>query len=1203
VKLYIVPGVPTDTLMFPQTRKEISMIGWIRLADLPGYSKRNKQVNPGIKLYMVTPFMAGLRKWISQNRHRKGKLVPVEEDGAEESAVEQVEMEEAGRTDELIAMLRRPQVEDENVVDLLGMLRNGTVMEENTQAPSPYPQHYLGLEDNFPTMLEEPHVEYHPAHIPQQPQNTGAMNQGPFESARQSSLLSILKGGPQFTPSEDKTATPSLLDILRAPQSPPVTSNNTAIYSPEAIDPAKAEHQKSLLSALQSPTMTSVEPTASTKAPATVHQNALLAALKSPTIQHSAPPTPQTSLLSTLKGPSIQSTQPNPISTHQNALLASLKSPTLGKAVPPPPQPSKQSSHQSSLLRALNSPSPETAKYVPVSTHQNVLLSALKSPPSTTTTPQQRDSTPEIPPKPVSTHQNALLSALRRDSSAGSTFPPAPPTAETTNSPSVSNYQSTLLSALKSPPTAKATPLAAPAEQTSKSTAESTYKHSLLSALKSPTLTQSTPPAMSSKEHTSSTTKSADAQPVSTHQNALLSALRSPPLQKSTPSVTATTTTTAREVTPPSAASVHQNALLASLNNSSLQKGTSSPVTQAASSTAEESNIKAPTEQETTSSHKNALLAALMAPKHEPKAPISAASTNKTSLLQALKSPVIQESSASPGIETTATPALDEILSSTPDQDFSGPMSPPVPRVAPTPSLQTPLRSPAQIPSPGTAGPTPSSPENKARPSSLLDTLRGSNGNLVAKDSHGERNGIVLERGTKNGHVESLLGRLRSPSSSPVLATSTPPNATIVSPAAPAATLETRDKSVSSPPLTNGKAGSSNTAMMKNVSLTTRDGGIGSTSPATSKSPTRQQGRKSKSPQQRQNASSSPSSSSLLETLKFGKSKAPAPVSTTPPVAPTTTTTTTAATGQHQKSLLSLLSPTKPTPSEPPCQTPAERPSSAVPDPVNPRQQQRYNFSPSPQVGKRHTFRQTITPSGISDNDAKPHSTIDLGKVTLLKRPAKTADRSPPAPQKTEAPPETSTAVTEGVQSSTTPGVKETDTREEGMSGGEGISLQSPLGIEFPFKRRTPSRVGGGGGGGGSVSPTSVPGKGKGDENGNALSLLSLLKGGSAPQIPTETTPPPPPAETQSTLTTELEAMQAQPSSGQLERDDKVKSLLRSFQKDHDHPRTQSPAAIDVPVEPPVAQKNSQGIGTERELKLVAMLERALAKGVVVPPS
>ena len=330
--------------------------------------------------------------------------------------------------------------------------------------------------------------------------------------------------------------------------------------------------------------------------------------------------------------------------------------------------------------------------------------------------------------------------------------------------------------------------------------------------------------------------------------------------------------------------------------------------------------------------------------------------------------------------------------------------------------------------------------------------------------------------------MESLLGRLRSPSSSPVIATSTPLNATIASPAASPAILEARDKPVSFVPLTNGKAGFLNTAM-KNMSSIVRDGGTRSTSPATSKSPTpRQQGRKSKSPQQRQIASSSSpsSSSSLLDTLKFGKSKAPAPVSTTPPAATTTTTAATAA-GQHQKSLLSLLSPTKPTPSEVPCQTPAEKPTPTVADPVNPRpQQQRYNFSPNPQVGKRHTFKQTLTPSGVSDTGAKPASTIDLGKVTLLKRPAKTTDRSPPAPQKQEAPPETSTPITKGVQSSTTPWVKEMDTREEGMSEGEGIPLQSPLGIEFPFKRRTPSRVGGGGGGGGRFRPRVFQGRGRG---------------------------------------------------------------------------------------------------------------------------
>src|SRR5271170_6821753 len=80
VKLYIIPGVPTNTPMSPQTRKEISSIGWIRLVDLPGYSKRNKQIHPGIKLYMVTPFLSGLRRWIATNSHKKGKLIPVEDD-------------------------------------------------------------------------------------------------------------------------------------------------------------------------------------------------------------------------------------------------------------------------------------------------------------------------------------------------------------------------------------------------------------------------------------------------------------------------------------------------------------------------------------------------------------------------------------------------------------------------------------------------------------------------------------------------------------------------------------------------------------------------------------------------------------------------------------------------------------------------------------------------------------------------------------------------------------------------------------------------------------------------------------------------------------------------------------------------------------------------------------------------------------------
>ena len=105
VKLYIIPGVPTNTPMSPQTRKEISSIGWIHLIDLPGYSKRNKQIHLGIKLFMVTPFLSGLRKWINTNRHKKGKLIPVEEDVLLEDAI-QDEVVQNGTTDDLIAMLR-----------------------------------------------------------------------------------------------------------------------------------------------------------------------------------------------------------------------------------------------------------------------------------------------------------------------------------------------------------------------------------------------------------------------------------------------------------------------------------------------------------------------------------------------------------------------------------------------------------------------------------------------------------------------------------------------------------------------------------------------------------------------------------------------------------------------------------------------------------------------------------------------------------------------------------------------------------------------------------------------------------------------------------------------------------------------------------------------------------------------------------------
>ncbi|KAI8912037.1 Dcp2, box A domain-containing protein [Powellomyces hirtus] len=64
IRLYILTGVPEDTIFIPQTRKEIGDIQWHRLDDLPGWNK-NVVIASGEKrhkFYMVTAFVSGLPK-------------------------------------------------------------------------------------------------------------------------------------------------------------------------------------------------------------------------------------------------------------------------------------------------------------------------------------------------------------------------------------------------------------------------------------------------------------------------------------------------------------------------------------------------------------------------------------------------------------------------------------------------------------------------------------------------------------------------------------------------------------------------------------------------------------------------------------------------------------------------------------------------------------------------------------------------------------------------------------------------------------------------------------------------------------------------------------------------------------------------------------------------------------------------------------
>merc|ERR1711998_156538 len=67
VKLYICTAVGEDTCFAPQTRKEISEIAWFELQHLPASRDDTSHGNPN-HFFMVLPFIARIKKWITQHR-------------------------------------------------------------------------------------------------------------------------------------------------------------------------------------------------------------------------------------------------------------------------------------------------------------------------------------------------------------------------------------------------------------------------------------------------------------------------------------------------------------------------------------------------------------------------------------------------------------------------------------------------------------------------------------------------------------------------------------------------------------------------------------------------------------------------------------------------------------------------------------------------------------------------------------------------------------------------------------------------------------------------------------------------------------------------------------------------------------------------------------------------------------------------------
>lgn len=64
-RLYLVRGVPQETVFETQTRKEISKIEWRDLKSMPGYARKKGSSN---HFFMVTPFVPGLLKFIAQEK-------------------------------------------------------------------------------------------------------------------------------------------------------------------------------------------------------------------------------------------------------------------------------------------------------------------------------------------------------------------------------------------------------------------------------------------------------------------------------------------------------------------------------------------------------------------------------------------------------------------------------------------------------------------------------------------------------------------------------------------------------------------------------------------------------------------------------------------------------------------------------------------------------------------------------------------------------------------------------------------------------------------------------------------------------------------------------------------------------------------------------------------------------------------------------
>ncbi|KAG0265636.1 mRNA-decapping enzyme subunit 2 [Actinomortierella ambigua] len=214
IRLYVIKGVPEDTVFAPQTRKEISKIEWHNVSDLP--SSKAKPIERGAqsgkesgseipnpkhpsRYFMVIPFVHKLKGWIANQKKNAKRKGP--QQNRQPAQHTQTSPGTTSRQDQTLSAV---QIDTDALRRILGI------------SDSPSVQH------------AEPH--HSPLQQQQQPNNTDSQDPRPDLSKSSESLRELLGIGGMVEPSlngERRSAHP-------AGGQPPSSSSSSSSAAPPA---------------------------------------------------------------------------------------------------------------------------------------------------------------------------------------------------------------------------------------------------------------------------------------------------------------------------------------------------------------------------------------------------------------------------------------------------------------------------------------------------------------------------------------------------------------------------------------------------------------------------------------------------------------------------------------------------------------------------------------------------------------------------------------------------------------------------------------------------------------------------------------------------------------------------------------------------------------------------------------------------------